>query len=150
MRSPRARTDTPFLPVPNPTRPAYPTRGTASPTVNAMTFRDLEASALALNALYEKLEVMRWGRAWTTQELALGFMGDVGDLAKLIQANAGVRDIEDCKAKLGHELLDCLWSILVLAHKCGIDLEAEFVKNTREISEHVRRELAGGGTDRVD
>lgn len=115
-----------------------------------MTFRDLEASALALNALYEKLEVMRWGRAWTTQELALGFMGDVGDLAKLIQANAGVRDIEDCKAKLGHELSDCLWSILVLAHKCGIDLEAEFVKNTREISEHVRRELAGGGTDRVD
>ena len=32
----------------------------------------------------------RYGRVWSTQELALGFMGDVGDLAKLIQAHARV------------------------------------------------------------
>lgn len=106
-----------------------------------MEFSDLETSALELNDLYEKLEVKRWGRIWTTQELALGFVGDVGDLAKLIQANAGVRDIDDCKAKLGHELSDCLWSILVLASKCGIDLEAEFVRNTGELSEYVSGEL---------
>jgi NTP pyrophosphatase (non-canonical NTP hydrolase) len=106
-----------------------------------MNFSDLEKSALQLNDLYERLEVKRWGRAWTTQELALGFMGDVGDLAKLIQANAGIRDIDDCKAKLGHELSDCLWSILVLANKCGIDLQTEFVKNTRELSEYVSGEL---------
>jgi NTP pyrophosphatase (non-canonical NTP hydrolase) len=106
-----------------------------------MNFSDLEKSALQLNDLYERLAVKRWGRAWTTQELALGFMGDVGDLAKLIQANAGIRDIDDCKAKLGHELSDCLWSILVLANKCGIDLQTEFVKNTRELSEYVSGEL---------
>jgi NTP pyrophosphatase (non-canonical NTP hydrolase) len=106
-----------------------------------MKFSDLEKSALELNDLYEQLEIKKWGRIWTTQELALGFVGDVGDLAKLIQANAGVRDIDDCKAKLGHELSDCLWSILVLANKCGIDLEAEFVRNTRELSEHVSGEL---------
>lgn len=106
-----------------------------------MTLSDLEKSALQLNDLYEQLEVKRWGRAWTTQELALGFMGDVGDLAKLIQANAGIRDIDDCKAKLGHELSDCLWSILVLANKCGIDLQAEFARNTRELSEYVSGEL---------
>lgn len=106
-----------------------------------MNFSDLEKSALQLNELYEQLEVKRWGRAWTTQELALGFMGDVGDLAKLIQANAGIRDIDDCKAKLGHELSDCLWSILVLANKCGIDLQAEFARNTRELSEYVSGEL---------
>ena len=68
--------------------------------------------------------------------------GDVGDLAKLIQAHAGVRSIDDCHAKLGHELSDCLWSILVLASKCGIDLQAEFAKNTREISDYVSGELA--------
>ena len=106
-----------------------------------MNFSDLESSALQLNALYERLEIARYGRAWTTQELVLGFMGDVGDLAKLIQAHAGVRTIEDCSAKLGHELSDCLWSILVLAHKCGIDLEAEFVRNTREIAAFVSGEL---------
>ena len=106
-----------------------------------MKFSDLETSALQLNDLYEQLEIKRYGRIWTTQELALGFVGDVGDLAKLIQANAGVRTIEDCKAKLGHELSDCLWSIMVLASKCGIDLEAEFVRNTRELIEHVSGEL---------
>jgi NTP pyrophosphatase (non-canonical NTP hydrolase) len=106
-----------------------------------MNFADLEKSALKLNALYEQLEIKMYGRAWTTAELALGFVGDVGDLAKLIQANAGVRKIDDCKAKLGHELSDCLWSIMVLANKCGIDLEAEYSKNTRELIEHVSQEL---------
>lgn len=107
-----------------------------------MNFNELEESALRLNELYEQLEVKLYGRAWTTQELALGFVGDVGDLAKLIQANAGVRKIDDCKAKLGHELSDCLWSILVLANKCGIDLQAEYSRNTRELSEYVSNELA--------
>ena len=106
-----------------------------------MNFSDLEKTALQLNELYEQLEVKRWGRVWTTQELALGFVGDVGDLAKLIQAHAGVRSVDDCHAKLGHELSDCLWSILVLANKCGIDLQAEFAKNTREISDYVSGEL---------
>lgn len=106
-----------------------------------MKFSEIEKSALQLNDLYEQLEVKRWGRAWTTGELALGFMGDVGDLAKLIQANAGIRDIDDCKAKLAHELSDCLWSIIVLANKCGIDLEAAFVKNTNELVEYVSGEL---------
>ena len=106
-----------------------------------MNFADLEASALKLNGLYEKLETKLYGRTWTTQELALGFVGDVGDLAKLIQAHAGVRNIDDVKAKLGHELSDCLWSILVLANKCGIDLEAEYRKNTRELIDYVSSEL---------
>lgn len=106
-----------------------------------MDFGDLEKAALRLNGLYERLETQRWGRIWTTEELALGFVGDVGDLAKLIQAHAGVRDIDDCKAKLGHELSDCLWSILILANKCGIDLEAEFVRNTEELVAYVSGEL---------
>lgn len=106
-----------------------------------MNFTDLEKSALRLNELYEQLEMRMYGRVWTTEELALGFMGDVGDLAKLIQANAGVREIDDCKAKLGHELADCLWSILVLANKCGIDLEAEYSRNTGELMEYVSGQL---------
>lgn len=108
------------------------------PDVN---LEDLQNLALRLNELYEQLEIKRYGRVWTTEELALGFVGDVGDLAKLIQAHAGVRHIDDCKAKLGHELSDCLWSIIVLAHKCGIDLQAEFVRNTTELTEYVSREL---------
>ena len=53
----------------------------------------------------------------------------------------GIRNIDDYKSKLGHELSDCLWSVIVLANKCGIDLEAEFSKNIKELMEHVSREL---------
>lgn len=107
-----------------------------------MEFSNLEQSALSLNALYEQLETKRYGRIWSIEELTLGFVGDVGDLAKLIQAHAGVRSIDGVHQKLGHELSDCLWSIMVIAQKCGVDLEAEFVRNTREISDYVSSELA--------
>lgn len=106
-----------------------------------LRYSELEKSALELNALYEKLEIKLYGRVWSTEELALGFVGDIGDLAKLIQANAGVRNIDNFKSKLGHELSDCLWSVIVLANKCGIDLEAEFSRNTNELIAHVSREL---------
>lgn len=106
-----------------------------------MKYGELEESALKLNRLYEELEIKLYGRVWTTEELALGFVGDIGDLAKLVQANAGIRNIDDFKSKLGHELSDCLWSVIVLADKCGIDLEAEFSKNIRELTEYVSREL---------
>jgi NTP pyrophosphatase (non-canonical NTP hydrolase) len=121
--------------------PAPPDDSSRAPRAINMKFSDLQESALQLNALYEQLELKRYGRVWTTEELALGFVGDVGDLAKLIQANAGIRTIDDCRTKLGHELADCLWSILVLADKCGIDLEAEFARNTRELAGYVSGEL---------
>lgn len=106
-----------------------------------MQYKELEESALKLNELYEELEIKLYGRVWTTEELALGFVGDIGDLAKLIQANAGIRNIDNFKSKLGHELSDCLWSVIVLANKCGIDLQAEFSKNTKELMAYVSREL---------
>lgn len=106
-----------------------------------MKYSELEESALKLNKLYEELEIKLYGRVWTTEELALGFVGDIGDLAKLIQANAGIRNIDDFKSKLGHELADCLWSVIVLANKCGVDLEAEFSRNIRELTAHVFRKL---------
>src|SRR3982751_4394853 len=109
--------------------------------VASMKYSELEESALKLNELYEALEMKMYGRVWTTEDLALGFVGDIGDLAKLIQANAGIRKIDDFKSKLGHELSDCLWSIIVLANKCGVDLEEQFSRNIGELTESVSREL---------
>ena len=108
---------------------------------NSVKFSELEESALNLNELYEELEIKLYGRSWTVEELVLGFMGDIGDLAKLIQANEGIRDIDNYKSKLGHEFSDCLWSVIVLANKCGIDLEAEFSKSIKELTEHVSNKL---------
>jgi len=43
--------------------------------------------------------------------------------------------------KFGNEFSDCLWSVIILAGKCGIDLEAEFSKSIKESMEHVSKEL---------
>ena len=43
---------------------------------------------------------------------------------------------------LGHELADCLWSILILAEKYGIDLTAEFHRTMAELERHITAQLA--------
>jgi NTP pyrophosphatase (non-canonical NTP hydrolase) len=100
-------------------------------------FRDLTERAMDIRQLYAKMEQVKHGRAWTEEEIALGFVGDVGDLAKLVMAHSGVRDIPDAKAKLAHELADCLWSIMVLAHVCNVDLEHEFLQTMDELENHI-------------
>jgi NTP pyrophosphatase (non-canonical NTP hydrolase) len=93
--------------------------------------------ALEVRRQYAELERATYGRTWTPEEIALGFVGDVGDLMKLVMACAGVRAIPDAKAKLAHELADCLWSVLVLADAHGIDLEQAFLRTMHEIEEHI-------------
>jgi NTP pyrophosphatase (non-canonical NTP hydrolase) len=69
--------------------------------------------------------------------LALGFVGDVGDLAKLVMAESGVRHIPGAKEKLAHELADCLWSILVLADTFDVDLEQAFLQTMDDLEQHI-------------
>ncbi len=99
----------------------------------AMDFETLQNRARDVRASYERREVERYGRPWSTEEMALGFVGDVGDLAKLVQAKNGVRDVDDVEEQLSHELSDCLWSVIVLADRFGIDLPAAFVKTMDEL-----------------
>ena len=48
-----------------------------------MDVRDLLKRAIDIRQQYAELEHKRYGRSWTEQEIALGFVGDVGDLMKL-------------------------------------------------------------------
>ncbi|MBP6944403.1 nucleotide pyrophosphohydrolase [Patescibacteria group bacterium] len=93
-----------------------------------MHFTDLQARALDIRKEYEAFELKKYGKKWTREQLAQGFVGDVGDLMKLVLAKSGVRSIEEADAKFAHELSDCLWSVMVLAHEYGVDLETEFLK----------------------
>ncbi len=104
-----------------------------------MEFAELTRRAAKVRALYAEFEEVKYGRSWTDEELALGFVGDVGDLAKLVQAMNGVRDIPDAKGKLGHELADCLWSVIVLAQAHEVDLEAAFLKTMDELEIHLTK-----------
>jgi len=109
-----------------------------------MEFQDLRRRAVAIRQQYAELEQERYGRSWTGEELALGFVGDVGDLVKLVMAASGVRDIPDARLKLEHELADCLWSVLALADAYGVDLERAFVRTMDELEQHIARSGASG------
>ncbi len=102
-----------------------------------MEFQTILGRALEIRKQYEAKEKQLYGSAWTNEEIALGFVGDVGDLAKLIVAENGKRNIPDSKAKLEHELADCLWSVLVLAHLHGVDLESSFINTMNELEKHL-------------
>ena len=69
-----------------------------------------------------------------------GFVGDVGDLMKLVMAKSGIRTVPDADRKLAHELSDCLWSILVLARLYDVDLEREFLRTMDGIEQKLRTE----------
>ena len=111
-----------------------------------MEFQDLIRRATEVRAQYAALERARYGRAWTTEELMLGFLGDVGDLAKLVVAHGGVREIPDASAKLAHELADCLWSILVLSQRLDVDLEDAFFETMDDLERHIQSLRQGGET----
>jgi len=91
-----------------------------------MEFNELAKRALRIRSHYAAYETRLYGRPWTTEELYIGMIGDIGDLAKLIQAHEGVRAIEGSEEQLRHELADVLWSVIILADRCGVDLEAAF------------------------
>ncbi len=102
-----------------------------------MDFQKLTDRAMSIRRLYEEKERELYGSPWTSEEIALGFVGDVGDLAKLIVAENGKRNIPDSRSKLEHELADCLWSVIVLANLHGIDLEDAFLKTMDELENQI-------------
>ena len=91
--------------------------------------------AMQIRQCFAASEQRQTGRTWTREEIMQGFVGDVGDLMKLVMAKAGARRVDDVDAKLAHELSDCLWSVLVLAKLYGCDLEKEFLKTMDELEQ---------------
>ncbi len=105
-----------------------------------MDLTTLTQRAVSIRQEYAELERKRYGRSWTNEEVALGFVGDVGDLAKLVMAMGGMRSIPDARQKLAHELADCLWSVLVLSHLYDVDLEQAFLQTMDELEQHIMLE----------
>jgi RimJ/RimL family protein N-acetyltransferase len=98
-----------------------------------MDFTDLASRAAQVRRRYSRWEETRYGRPWTPEEIALGFVGDIGDLMKLVQGKAGVRPRADLDEALAHELADCLWAVLTLADTYGVDLERAFLSTMDDL-----------------
>lgn len=102
----------------------------------------LQKAALEVQKQYDELNHKSGHREWSAKDYALGLMGDMGSLMKLVTAKDNLRKIENVDARLAHELADSLWSLLVLAHKYDVDLEKEFYKTMDEISFRIKGELS--------
>ena len=104
-----------------------------------MEFSELRTRALEVRERFEQWEREQYGRVWTLEELTLGLVGYVGELAKLIQAHEGVRHIDAAQERLEHELADVLWATLVIADRAGVDLAAAFGRTMDELDELLGR-----------
>ncbi|MEV4345076.1 nucleotide pyrophosphohydrolase [Actinoplanes sp. NPDC049596] len=102
-----------------------------------MDLHKLQERALAVADLYDENHRASGRPPWGPEQFMAGFVGDVGDLSKLVLAAEGRLDRGDVRDKLGHELADCLWSVLVLAKHYDIDLVTEFGRMTDGIEEHL-------------
>ena len=93
-----------------------------------MEFQEIIQKANEIKKKYAVQNKKLGRKKWRAADYYQGFVGDVGDLGKLIMAKNNLRHYKNQNKKLAHELADCLWSILVLSDELGIDLEKEFLK----------------------
>lgn len=94
-----------------------------------MTISEMTALATQITATYAQKNQADGHKAWDVEQYMAGFVGDIGDLQKLVMAKVGYRHYDNVDEKLAHELSDCLWSILVIADRLGINLEQAYEHN---------------------
>ena len=99
-----------------------------------ITLTEATSCALRIRRLYNQLEEHKHGSAWTNQEDMTGLSCDIGELGRLVMAAEG-RWIHDgnLPKELGDKLSECLWWILVLSERLGINLTKAFVSKTDEL-----------------
>lgn len=112
--------------------------------IESVELQQMQQSARQVRERFAAFETDRYGRSWTPAEVMLGFVGDVGDLAKLVQGKNGIRSALDLDAKVAHELADCLWSVLTLADCYGVDLEDAFTSTMETLNQWLDEQNAAG------
>lgn len=91
--------------------------------------KTLEKRAMEIHKRYAELEIEKEGRVWDAVMLSNGFKKDVADLIEIV----GHKPLNN--KKLEHELADCLWSVLVIARKLNVDIEAAFWRTMDELDQ---------------
>lgn len=103
-----------------------------------MEIKELTAKARDLRLKYAEFNKKRGEKEWGYAEHAQGFVGDVGNLMKLLMAKQGYRIYDDLDNKIAHELADCLWSIITIADELHVDLDKGFADLAEELEERFK------------
>ncbi|PJE57839.1 MAG: hypothetical protein COU81_03920 [Candidatus Portnoybacteria bacterium CG10_big_fil_rev_8_21_14_0_10_36_7] len=102
-----------------------------------MEVEDLSKLARDIKIAYDELHREEDKEVWRAKDYAQGFIGDVGDLNKWI-LNYSKKPTKELHKKICHELADCMWSILVIAHELNINMEREFLINLEYLKQKYR------------
>ncbi|MFJ5121371.1 hypothetical protein [Kitasatospora sp. NPDC088548] len=103
------------------------------------TWDEMCSAAEEVRARYDDINQRELGRIWDLTDFVLGFTGDVGDLAKLVMAHQGHRaDLAADAGRIGHELSDCLFSLIVIAKESGVDLGDRFTTDMAALATRLR------------
>jgi NTP pyrophosphatase (non-canonical NTP hydrolase) len=105
--------------------------------------REFQAAANHIRDRYATLNEQEGRVPWGREDFMLGFVGDVGDLAKIVMGLEGKRSGPYTLEALEHELSDCLWSVLILAQSYDIDLEAAFGRTMGQLEQYIGAALDG-------
>jgi NTP pyrophosphatase (non-canonical NTP hydrolase) len=104
------------------------------PRGNKVDFAAATARARHIRQFYKQLEERLHGSAWTPQEMMLGYLYDVGELGRLVMA-AEDRWLHkgDLPRELEAKLSECLWWVLVLADRLGVDITKAFTTKMNDL-----------------
>ena len=90
-----------------------------------LVFSKAVAQSRKIRESYHQLEVQHHGSKWTTEEDALAFLTDAGLVGRMTMAREGRGPTEnETDHQLEHKLGECIWWLIVLAERMGIDAES--------------------------
>lgn len=89
--------------------------------------------AKEIQRLYTESDKIRLGKEWDRGDYVKAFAADAGALVKLTMGKDGLRDIDNLDQKMSHELADCLYSVIIIADKYGVNLEKAFTETMKEL-----------------
>lgn len=101
----------------------------------------MQQRALRVSHLFDELNKKNKQKVWSEQDVMAGFVGDVGDLSKLIMAKNNLRSKDSVDEALAHELSDCLWSVIILADKLDINLAGSFMQTMDQLERNLAKKL---------
>lgn len=99
-----------------------------------MDLASMSKQAIHLRNLYHQIEEHSLGRVWSLEEDMIGFTADVGIIGRLVLAASGTWDYgKDMEAELKRKIPECIWWLLVLSNRLGIDITEAYPSFTEDL-----------------
>jgi NTP pyrophosphatase (non-canonical NTP hydrolase) len=104
----------------------------------------IQKMSLEIKKNYDQINYYDGHKKWQVADYTMGMIGDCGDLCKLVMAKNKLRRSknENLDQDIEHELVDILWSLVVIADELNIDLENAATVQLDKLKQGVTKVLA--------